>query len=231
MNRQTFALALAGSLATAMATDRRRRAAARRADGRQGEVLRHRAQGPERLRRRRRHHLRRHLDHGLPGQCLEGRSGRHLHLDECRGPHGHARADEGLSRLEGPGRPGLSPLLPIAIPGAPRHDVSFALPRAPPCPPRAGLGLKPEHYADDPRRHGRMSASSRCMPRTTWATAAPPHRALAAIARALSAVAARRRPVDRRGAAARPAASGAAARADRPLQAAVLFRASGLVDA
>ena len=62
-------LPLPGALATALAEPLRPCSRPRKSSSR--EVLRRRAEGPERLRRRPGHHLRRHLEGRLPGQCLE----------------------------------------------------------------------------------------------------------------------------------------------------------------
>ena len=66
-----------------------------------------------------------------------------------------------------PGRPGLRHLAdPFGS-----NTMTLSPCREPTLPPRAGLGLKPEHY-DDIIAASPMSASSRSMRKTTWATAA-----------------------------------------------------------
>ena len=80
-------------------------------------------------------------------------------------------------------------------------------------------------------RPGPTSASSRFMRKTTWAPAARRTAILTAHPRRLSAVAAWRRPVDRRGRPLDTRPSGAAQGADRALRAGAVLRASRLVDA
>ena len=65
-------------------------------------MLRRRAEGPERLRRRSRHDLPGHLDHRFPGQCVEVRPGRHLRQHRAAGRQARlAQADLTRSRRDG----------------------------------------------------------------------------------------------------------------------------------
>ena len=140
MTRQTLALALAGSLATAFAS-----AAisaplpAEKMVGNEkcyGIALK----GQNDCAAGRRDDLRRHLDDGLPGQRLEGGAGRHLHH------HGSRRA-QGLARARRP---------PECVGGEDLASPSFlrkarrwsCMELGSLLPPRAGLGLKPQHYRE-----------------------------------------------------------------------------------
>ena len=91
--------------------------------------------------------------------------------------------------------------------------------------------LQARASAGDPRRRHGRTASSRSMPRTTWAPAARRTGRCTRIRPRLSGVAARRLHVDRRPAAARQGASRALQGARRALRAGAGLRASRLVDA
>ena len=173
MNRQTISLALAGSLASALASVAFAGPHRARKDGRQGEMLRHRAQGPERLRRRRRHDMRRHLDDGLPGQCLEGRSqpapaprwmSTATRARWSRWTAEPASSDRSEARRSGP---------PILLPDSSDAIVMAASTNsaAMPCRRAPASASSPSTTAPSSTA-GPMSASSRSTPRTTWAPAA-----------------------------------------------------------
>ncbi len=107
MNRNTIALSLAGSLAVALAS-------AAMAGPLPAEKLVGKEKcygislkGQKRLRRRRRHHLRWHLDEGLRSGRVEGRRQGHLHHDGSGRPQGFARSHvitrAGAAKPRGPG--------------------------------------------------------------------------------------------------------------------------------
>ena len=145
----THRLALLGSLAGLLARcqppRRPRLPPTCRSSSRQGKVLRRRAEGQERLRRGPGHHLCRHLEGGLPGQCLEACSEGNLHDDEAaRRPHGFA----GCAAA----RPAQCKDLKTLAECRPQR--LRALPRRP-CPQGPAWALKAAHYARRARRNRR----------------------------------------------------------------------------
>ena len=161
-------------------------------------MLRRCAEGPERLRRRPGHHLRRDRQGRLSGQCLEARSQGHLHHDRDAARPGLARADQAAG-LDSEGDRRRGPALRRPDASAQRdwieHEPCFAIRTGFSLTRRSvGVGFKPEHasrtfFAADHRAR----ISSRSMPRTTWATAGRRTIACCRASRALSAVAAWRR--------------------------------------
>jgi uncharacterized membrane protein len=213
MNRQTLALALAGSLV--IGTSRLHRlcgTAAGRKDGRHGEVLRQFA-------------LKGQNDcaagagttcAGTSTMDYQGNAWKAVPAGTCatmevERPQGHARGDVGPERPRAFTVPANLPRGPVApgpiasLPSQAEHASMNAMAH------KAATGLArprgpwPQARARrrDSSRPSRRSASSRSMPRTTWAMAARRTARLAEIVATLPAVAARRRAVDRRGPAAR----------------------------
>ncbi len=225
-------LAIAGALTSALAL--RCRDPFGRAGGHQGEMLRRGAEGPERLRRRRRHHLRRDLQGRLPGQRLEARrQGQPASTTEHAARPRAPRPDQaaGLT-LRGSTRHSAHPPAPrtrnardARKTGMPRSldEDSFGQPLARPRASARALGLKPR---------ARRRRSSTTLPDVGFfevhaenymGAGGPPHRCLRRIRERLSALGAWRRPVDRRRRAARPRSPGAAEDAARALSSRRLF--------
>ena len=131
-NRMALLGSLAGLLTVAATTEWLQPIPGRR----QGKVLRRRAEGQERLRRGRGHHLRRHLEGGLPGQFLEARAQGNLHDDEgARQSHG---------------RTGSAAARPAEVLKTAECGSSTPLRRRPAHAGAArgrGVGLKAAHYA------------------------------------------------------------------------------------
>ena len=168
--KATTSLAIAAALSSALAAVAVSQAQA----GREREVLRRFAEGPERLRGRRRHHLRRDLQGRLPGQRLEARRSGHLrhHADPVR--PGLADAPSSARR------DACVPRKPAARRLPRRRDREEAMTT------RSSASTFASGIARAGRRRGAQararrghssralagSISSRSTPRTTWAPAA-----------------------------------------------------------
>ena len=215
MTSTTRTLSLAGSVADRARAARRRRCRPGRAHRRRGpgdgEMLRHLAGRQERLRRRPRHHLRRHLQGRLPGQRLEATCPKGTCADDPDAVRRRARSSRSSAPPEpiagaeaaraGPARcMRRSDAAPMSIPvtGLPASPASASSPSTSPTswPPRARRRLLRGACRElhGRRRRRRTPCSTRIRER---------YRALGA----------RRRAVDRRRRAARPRAPRAAAAA------------------
>ena len=89
---KTFATIVTATRAQRVRRHRRKRRTGQAA-AEQGQVLRHFARRQERLRRRRGHDLRGHVQAQLPGQCLEICRQGHLRVDQDAQGHRLAEAD------------------------------------------------------------------------------------------------------------------------------------------